>query len=76
MDTRQLVLISDEPSRDWRLDDHTRQVGRAGIAAARQALQTANSHLLHPKASVTSGIASGHRNRDDHDGHDGQSHAA
>jgi hypothetical protein len=43
MDTRQLALITDDPSatRDWRLDDHTREVGRRGVAAARQALQEA-----------------------------------
>jgi hypothetical protein len=44
MDTRQLVLITDdEPSRDWRLDDHTRQVGLQGIASAREALRAANA---------------------------------
>jgi hypothetical protein len=25
----------------WHLDDHTRQIGRAGVAAARQALEAA-----------------------------------
>lgn len=45
MDTRQLALIADdEPSREWRLDDHTRQVGLKGIAAAREALRAATAH--------------------------------
>ena len=44
MDTRQLVLITDdEPSREWRLDDHTRQVGLQGIASAREALRAATA---------------------------------
>lgn len=46
METRQLILISDEPARDWRLDEHTRQVGRAGIAAAREALRAARIERL------------------------------
>jgi hypothetical protein len=42
MDTRQLALITDdEPSHAWRLDEHTRQVGLEGVAAARQALREA-----------------------------------
>ncbi len=38
--TRQLVLIESSEA-DWRLDEHTREVGRAGIAEARQALAEA-----------------------------------
>lgn len=43
MATRQLALISstprpDEADRSWKLDDHTKEVGRAGIARARLAL--------------------------------------
>jgi hypothetical protein len=34
----QLVLI-DEAERDWRLDDETREIGRRGIAAAREILR-------------------------------------
>lgn len=49
METRQLVLITDEPSRDWRLDDHTRQVGLAGIAAARDALRAARGRRREPE---------------------------
>ena len=35
----QLVLIDE--SREWRLDDKTREVGRKGLAEARAALQRA-----------------------------------
>lgn len=38
--TRQLVLI-DATDVDWRLDDHTRELGRQGIAEAREALAAA-----------------------------------
>lgn len=43
METRQLVLIDSNGSEpdQWRLDDRTRQIGRDGIAAARQALRDA-----------------------------------
>jgi hypothetical protein len=34
----QLVLI-DDTERDWRLDDHTRELGLRGIAAARDVLR-------------------------------------
>jgi hypothetical protein len=37
--TKQLTLI-DAPA-DWRLDERTRRLGRAGIARARAALQVA-----------------------------------
>jgi hypothetical protein len=36
---RQLVLLEQEP--EWRLDEHTREVGRAGLAKARAALREA-----------------------------------
>ncbi|MGQ0617865.1 MAG: hypothetical protein ACT4PW_12890 [Acidimicrobiia bacterium] len=39
---RQLALI-EEPS-DWRLDEHTRQAGREGVAKAREALRQARQH--------------------------------
>lgn len=29
----------------WELDEHTRQIGRVGLAAARQALQQASARL-------------------------------
>ena len=38
--TRQLVLIEDAKS-DWRLDERTREVGRKGVAQAREALREA-----------------------------------
>lgn len=38
----QLVLIDDSP-RDWRMDEHTREVGRAGIAAARAVLRSSRA---------------------------------
>ncbi|HKY14095.1 MAG TPA: hypothetical protein VJM33_04165 [Microthrixaceae bacterium] len=41
----QLILI-DESDRDWRLDDHTREVGRRGIAAARDVLRAHPRHRL------------------------------
>lgn len=34
----QLLLI-DESTPDWRLDEHTREVGRRGVARAREALR-------------------------------------
>lgn len=49
MDTRQLALITDETSesRSWKLDEHTRQIGRQGIAAARRALRQALARQQH-----------------------------
>ena len=38
--TRQLVLIEHEKS-DWRLDERTRELGRKGLAEAREALREA-----------------------------------
>ena len=43
---RQLILI-EERQPDWRLDEHTREVGRAGVAQARAALRAA---LARPDA--------------------------
>lgn len=37
---RQLILIDDRQP-DWRLDEHTREVGKAGVAQARAALREA-----------------------------------
>jgi hypothetical protein len=37
---RQLTLI-EERQPDWRLDEHTKEVGLAGVAKARQALREA-----------------------------------
>jgi hypothetical protein len=49
METRQLALITDaDSSTNWRLDEHTRQVGRQGIAAAREALRAAIARDQEP----------------------------
>jgi hypothetical protein len=40
MERQQLRLIEVIPN-DWRLDEHTKEVGRQGIAAARAALEQA-----------------------------------
>jgi len=45
----QLHLLTDEtddrrPSRDWRLDESTRALGRRGVADARRALRNAIRH--------------------------------
>jgi hypothetical protein len=42
---RQLTLLETPPS--WRLDDHTRAVGRRGVAAARASLQAALAAARH-----------------------------
>jgi hypothetical protein len=34
---RQLVLLEQDDN-DWHLDEHTRELGRRGVAAARRAL--------------------------------------
>ena len=54
--TDQLALLPPSPPRDhapvavvadtsWELDEHTRTVGRLGLAAARQALRAASARL-------------------------------
>jgi hypothetical protein len=40
MDRQQLRLIEVTPD-DWRLDEHTKEIGRKGIATARAALEQA-----------------------------------
>jgi hypothetical protein len=54
MDTRQLALITDESaaSHHWRLDEHTREVGRQGVAAARAALRAALAHTRTDEGST------------------------
>ena len=37
---RQLILL-EAPSEPWRLDDRTREIGRRGVARAREALREA-----------------------------------
>jgi hypothetical protein len=36
--TRQLELLLDSSDDDWRLDEHTREAGRRGVAEARRVL--------------------------------------
>jgi hypothetical protein len=46
---RQLTLLQHSgdaaPDADWRLDEHTKEVGRQGLAAARQALAQARKRV-------------------------------
>ena len=35
----QQLLLLDPPPDDWRLDEHTRQIGRRGVQQARDALR-------------------------------------
>ena len=37
----QLALLPRDDAASWELDEHTRQIGKQGLAAARQALQQA-----------------------------------
>ena len=39
---------SPDPDADWRLDEHTRMVGRMGIAAARARLHSSSSRRTGP----------------------------
>jgi hypothetical protein len=48
---RQLVLL-DLEARDWRLDDRTREVGRQGVAAAREALRQARAAALDDRTAA------------------------
>ena len=45
----QLALLPDSPPEDddgsWVLDEHTRHIGRQGLAAAREALRHASARL-------------------------------
>jgi hypothetical protein len=45
---RQLVLI-EERGADYRLDERTREIGRRGIAAAREILRKAPAEASAPK---------------------------
>ena len=51
MRTNQLVLLSDDSSSDFSLDASTREVGRRGIAAAREALRLAAERSLDRQAA-------------------------
>lgn len=49
---RQLRLLpGGAPRRDWALDEHTRNVGRRGIAAAREVLHAAQPPEPKPPVS-------------------------
>jgi hypothetical protein len=37
----QMALLPSDDRASWELDEHTRQIGKQGLAAARQALQQA-----------------------------------
>lgn len=43
MRSNQLVLIETKTPADFRIDEHTRDLGRQGIAAARRALEAAKA---------------------------------
>jgi hypothetical protein len=46
---RQLALLEPEP--EWRLDERTREVGRAGVAKARAALRAAAARAVERPAA-------------------------
>jgi len=50
----QLTLIdsSDAVASEWRIDDETREIGRAGLRTAREALAEARSALTDVAATV------------------------
>jgi hypothetical protein len=48
--SKQLRLI--QPNTTWRLDDETRQIGRQGIADARQALKDSRTRYAAPQAEA------------------------
>lgn len=51
--TRQLRLL-DPPGDEWRIDEETRRVGLAGVAAAREALRSTRAPAAaaeHPDAA-------------------------
>jgi hypothetical protein len=45
------------PAVDWRLDEHTRLVGRAGVAAARAALTSSANGMPSPRAAAATATA-------------------
>jgi hypothetical protein len=46
---RQLVLL-DSPRADWRLDEHTRELGLEGVRRAREALREAAGRAAAERA--------------------------
>ncbi len=49
--SKQLRLIDNTPATAWRLDEATKQIGRQGIAAAREALRESRPRYAAPKAA-------------------------
>lgn len=47
-----LIDTTGGPARAWRLDEHTRQVGRNGIAAAREALRRSHPRYASPTSQA------------------------
>jgi hypothetical protein len=49
------LLLLDTSSHSWKLDRQTREIGRRGVAEAREALRQATSgdrrRMAHPKAA-------------------------
>lgn len=54
--TKQLVLIDIEAP-EWRIDEHTVEIGRQGIEAARRALHAAPRHEWDAAAERPVGFA-------------------
>jgi hypothetical protein len=48
---RQLALL--EQDAEWRLDDRTREIGRAGVARAREALRAAQQRATERAGTTT-----------------------
>lgn len=57
----QLVLLTTtdatEPANGWRIDDHTRELGRRGLASARAALRAARQRALDREPVLVSDAA-------------------
>jgi len=58
----QLVLLTTttdatQPAHGWRIDEHTRDVGRQGLVAARAALRAARQRLLDREPALVSDAA-------------------
>jgi hypothetical protein len=50
--TTQLILI-DESTPVWRLDDHTKELGRQGVATAREILRRARNEAASANQDTT-----------------------
>ena len=58
----QLTLI-DESGRDWHLDAHTREIGRQGVASAREALRQAAGRAAERAGDTLLGSTTASRGR-------------